>query len=70
MSAPALLFIDPKGRRWYPYTITFDSPDGTFDVDLYAISEDHARLQLDALKETGRVTGRIIEVFPEDDPAN
>lgn len=55
----ALKHIDPYGRTWRPYGIDFESPDGKFGTYLYAISFEHAQLQLDALKETGRICGEI-----------
>lgn len=54
---------DANGRTWRPYSVEFDSPDGAFSVYLYAISWDHARLQLDALRETGRVAGEVCGVI-------
>jgi hypothetical protein len=43
---------------WNPYTIQFQSPDGIFFCHIYAISRDHAQLQLDALKSTGVILGK------------
>lgn len=54
-----LQHIDASGRMWHPYSVEFDSPDGTYSVYLYAISWEHANLQLDALREAGRVTGEV-----------
>lgn len=44
---------------WRPYSVEFDSPDGAYSVYLYAISWEHAALQLEALRETGRVAGEV-----------
>lgn len=56
--------VDLQGRVWHPYEVKFHSPDGAYVVHLYAISEDHARLQLDALKETGYVVpGVPIDIY-------
>jgi hypothetical protein len=54
-----LTYTDPKGRRWCLYCADFESPDGVFSVYLYAISDEHAHLQLDAFKETGRMLGKV-----------
>lgn len=56
----SLCWTDPKGRVWEPYAVTFESPDGMFSIRLWAISEEHAHLQLDALKETGEVQGKVV----------
>lgn len=57
--------IDAQGRRWHPYEVEFDSPDGSFCFHIYAISDMHAQLQLDALKQTGRINGQTLETYPE-----
>lgn len=56
---------DPQGRKWHPYEVIFDTPEGEFGIHLYAISDEHARLQLQDLKETGRISGQTLEVYPE-----
>lgn len=56
-----IVYLDPRtGYRWYPFDVEFDSPEGRFSVIIYGINEEHARLQLDSLKENGRITGQII----------
>lgn len=57
-----LTHTDAAGRVWRPYSVDFDSPDGAYSVYLYAISWEHARLQLEALRETGRVTWEVCGV--------
>jgi len=61
----ALSHTDPAGRVWRPYEITFDSPDGTYTCHIYAISDEHAELQCQALRETARVSGQTVGVYPE-----
>lgn len=58
-----LMFKDAAERIWYPYEVQFTNPDGTYACHLYAISDDHARLQLEALKECGQIVGRIIGAY-------
>lgn len=58
-----LMFKDAADRTWYPYEVQFTSPDGIYACHIYAISDDHARLQLDALKESGQMVGRIIGAY-------
>lgn len=52
---------DAQGRVWRAYSVKFNSPDGAYECHISAISDDHAQLQLDALKETGRITGQTLE---------
>lgn len=54
-------YTDEQGRKWHPYGVEFDSPEGSFGVDLWAVSYDHAELQLQALKENGRIIGKRVE---------
>lgn len=51
--------VDEKGHKWYDYGLDFTSPEGTYGLSIPAISLEHAWLQFEALKETGRITGRI-----------
>lgn len=57
-------YKDEQGRRWRLFAIEFDSPDGDFTATVWAISREHAQLQLDALKETGKLLGEIDRIFP------
>lgn len=60
---------DPHGRpmTWNLYGATFKSPDGQYGFHFYAISDDHAALQLEAIKETAVLDGRIERVIPLGD---
>lgn len=55
--------LDAAGRAWHPYEVQFRSPDGTYACHLYAISEDHALLQLQALRESGQIAGRTAGAY-------
>lgn len=59
---------DPHGRnmQWSMYAIEFDSPDGSFGFNIYAISDDHAELQLQAIKETARVAGKTVAFIGDE----
>jgi len=60
---------DPHGRpmTWKLYSVSFDSPDGCYGFHIYAISDDHAALQLQAIKETARIEGVVMGVIPAGD---
>ena len=60
----ALKYKDPQGIVWHPYSVDFTSPEGKFEVHIYAISPEHAHLQLAALKENGRVLGQVTDIIP------
>lgn len=53
-------FIDSRGYKWSPFAVEFDSPEGSFEFVIWAISHEHAELQLQAVRETGRVSGQIV----------
>lgn len=52
------------GRTWLPFSVQFTSPDGEFNFVIYAISMEHAHLQVEAIRETATVGGQIINVLP------
>lgn len=62
-----IAYTDPAGRVWNPYVVEFTSPDsavghaeGVFSFIVYAISDLHAQLQVDAVRETARVKGQLV----------
>lgn len=61
-------YKDPLGRTWRRYNVHFTSPDGTFGFWIWAISDYHAQLQLEALKETSVISGEAISIGMPDDP--
>lgn len=57
-----------RGFQWNLYSAEFDSPDGRFGFYLYAVSDSHAQLQLDAIREGARLIGRVdsvVEIYKE-----
>jgi len=68
MSTSPPAATDAAGRVWHPYAVEFTSPDGVYLTTLWAISPYHAELQLEALKETGRVKGQITHQSPARKP--
>lgn len=54
-------YTDAQGRKWKKYGCSFRSPDGEYLFHVWAISHEHALLQLQALKETATVDGEIME---------
>ena len=57
------LSVTCHGMAWNLYSVEFVSPDGRFDFYIYAISDDHAQLQVDAIRETAKLNGRIEAVI-------
>lgn len=50
-----------SSHNWKPYSVSFESPEGHFSFCIYAISFEHAELQLDAIREAGKVDGELID---------
>lgn len=46
-----------SGVKWKRYALEFSSADGRFAFNFYAISDDHAEILLQDLKETAKVLG-------------
>jgi hypothetical protein len=62
MSA-TLEYIDPKGRIWNPFTVSFtnETDDQSFAFTIFAIDHAHAVEQLQWIRENGKVDGQIVE---------
>lgn len=59
-----LTVADPQGRniKWKLYSVSFNSPDGFFGFHIYAISDGHAQLQIEAIRETAKLEGQIVNL--------
>lgn len=55
-----MAYTDYRGYSWDEYSIKFESPEGTFTTSIFAISFEHAELQLQAIKETGKIVGKLV----------
>lgn len=51
--------VEHGGVKYRLYAVDFESPDGKFSFDIYAISEEHALLQVDAIRETAKLSGLV-----------
>lgn len=51
--------IKRDGYNWYPYRVEFESPDGIFSFALLAISDEHAHLQVEAIRESAHLAGKL-----------
>ena len=58
---------DPHGRNmnWNLYAVNFESPDGKFSFHIYAISSEHAQLQVDAIRETATLEGQVLALIKD-----
>lgn len=53
-----------NGRDWFLYGVDFKTHDGTFSTYIYAISDEHAQMVVQELRETATLAGRIHGVYP------
>lgn len=51
-------YIDDSCIEWHPFNVKFDSPDGAFEVKIFAVSFEHASYLLQDLKDTGRIESK------------
>jgi hypothetical protein len=56
-----------NGIRWYKYLFEFKTADGTFGSHFYAISDEHAAMMLEEMKETAKLLGRHEDTIPAND---
>lgn len=56
-------WTDEKGFEWKPYSIEFESADGTFCFEIWAISFEHAELLIQDIRQTAKLSGEIIGVI-------
>lgn len=54
-------YTDRDGRIWSKFTCSFTSPDGKYCFELWALSHDHALMQLESLKENAVVDGELAD---------
>jgi hypothetical protein len=53
-----------NGVRWAPFQVTFQTQEGTFTCELFAVDHVHAIERLEELKATAVVTGEIVGRHP------
>lgn len=53
------LSCEVRGKTWHLYSFEWGGADGTFCGHFYAISDDHAALVLQDIKDTAKLNGRL-----------
>jgi hypothetical protein len=51
------LAVSVNGVRWVPYEVQFQTQEGTFSFELFAVDPAHAQMRLEELRESARLTG-------------
>lgn len=57
---PIPLTVIVDGREWRLFTLRYTTPDGDFEVYLHALSWDHANIILQDIRESGRISGKVV----------
>lgn len=52
-----------NGIEWRPFSVAFDTQEGSFSFHLYAVDMAHAIERLEELKATARIDGEIVGVI-------
>ena len=60
-------FIDTEGRLWRLYSVAFTSDGRSYSFELPALSEYHAMLRLEDIRNSAQVDGEIIAKGPARD---
>lgn len=50
--------VNVNGREWALYGVEYKTADGTFITYVYAISDEHAAMVVEELRESATVMGR------------
>lgn len=54
--------LTPK-HEWKKYLVDFETQEGTFSFDIFALSFEHASYRLEELKATAKIIGELVEEF-------
>lgn len=54
--------LTPK-HEWKEYIIDFETLEGTFSFNIFALSFEHASYRLEELKASAKLIGEIVEKF-------
>lgn len=57
MSEPNPMAVIVNGVEWRPFSVEFDTQEGVFSVELFAVNWAHAEMRLEELKATARIVG-------------
>lgn len=52
--------INNPSILWYPYVLSYETCEGTFQTEIYATGDDHAEMICSELKGTAKIVGRKI----------
>lgn len=56
----AVVDINNPSILWYPYVLSYETCEGTFQTEIYATSPSHAEMICAELKETAKIVGQKI----------
>jgi hypothetical protein len=54
--------ISHNGMAWHLFSVEFDTADGTFSTEIYALSAEHAAALILELRETARLGHQIVGI--------
>jgi hypothetical protein len=54
---PMAVVVD--GVQWRPFTIEFETQEGAFHTQIYAVNWEHAVERLEELKQTAFIMGEV-----------
>lgn len=51
--------VTVAGVRWVPFSVEFQTDEGRFSFELFAVDAAHAEARLEDLKATARISGEL-----------
>lgn len=54
------LAVIDQGTRWVPFSVEFNTDEGKFSFELFAVDWAHAEARLEDLKATARISGELL----------
>ncbi len=62
MNNPMAVIVN--GVEWRPFSVEFQTDEGTFGFQLFAVDFAHAEMRRDDLKATAKIVGEIVGKVP------
>lgn len=53
-------YVIQDGKKWYEFSLEYESDDHKYSTQIWAISFEHAQLVLQDIKDNGKISGVIV----------
>ena len=59
-------YVDDSGSCWFPYSFEYRLDGKEFSFKAWALSDEHAKKVLEAIKDNAAIEGRLVSNDKED----